>query len=352
MHHQFMHRVLLIGCLWLASLGTAQAGDFDDATVMHIDKPAWFKDSFLDLPEDIEEARAAGKQGLMILFTTQGCSYCAEFIRTSLGDPTLAARLQTQFDAIGLEIFSDAELTAPDGTSERVKTFAKRAGAGFAPTLLFYGEGGELLYRGVGYHDPQRFGLVLDYLTEGHPEEQSFADFAATRPMTPQATSVEYQLAPDPLFTNPPYALSRQPLPADHPLLVIFEANGCGDCARFHQEVLTVPEVRQQLERFEVVRLDTEDDQTPILAPDGQATTPAQWWAATGFSERPALLFFDEQGSEVLGTDALVLRQRMLNSIYYVLERAYEKDWTYQRFARTRALERVNSAQDKGGESR
>jgi hypothetical protein len=37
----------------------------------------------------------------------------------------------------------------------------------------------------------------------------------------------------------------------------------------------------------------------------------------------------------------------MLNSLMFVLERAYEKDWTYQRFARARALERINRAQAK-----
>lgn len=58
------------------------------------------------------------------------------------------------------------------------------------------------------------------------------------------------------------------------------------------------------------------------------------------------LVFFDEQGREVLRTDALVLRQRMLNSLHYVLERAYDQDWTYQRFARARALERINKARE------
>jgi hypothetical protein len=58
-------------------------------------------------------------------------------------------------------------------------------------------------------------------------------------------------------------------------------------------------------------------------------------------------MFFSEQGQDVLSTDALVGRQRMLNSLMFVLERAYEKDWTYQRFARARALERINRAQAK-----
>ncbi len=337
-----------MGCLWLANIGFGQAGDFDEAPITHSEYPDWFKDSFLDLPEDIEEAREFGKQGVMILFTTEGCSYCAEFIRTSLSDPTLATRLQAQFDTIGLEIFSDAEMTAPDGTHERVKAFAKRAGAEFSPTVLFYGADGEPLYRGVGYLDPERFGLVLDYLNEGKPATQSFAEFAAARSAGTADSAASYRLVSDPLFSAPPDALDRSQMAADHPLLVIFEADGCQHCARFHREVLAQPEVRALLTRFDVVRVDAKDDKTPLRKPDGEATTPADWWAATGFSAQPALLFFDQQGREVLRTDTLVLRQRMLNSLHYVLERACDQDWTYQRFARARALERINKAREVG----
>ena len=53
-------------------------------------------------------------------------------------------------------------------------------------------------------------------------------------------------------------------------------------------------------------------------------------------------MFFNEHGRQVLYTDALVGRQRMLNSVNYVLQRAYEKDWSYQRFARTTAIEKLN----------
>ena len=68
--------------------------EFDDSVISHIDYPDWFKKTFYDLDEDIAEGRDDGKQGLMILFTTQGCSYCARFIDVSLGNPELAARVR------------------------------------------------------------------------------------------------------------------------------------------------------------------------------------------------------------------------------------------------------------------
>jgi hypothetical protein len=43
-----------------------------------MDYPDGFEDSFLDLREDLAEASSEGKLGLMVLFTTEGCSYREE----------------------------------------------------------------------------------------------------------------------------------------------------------------------------------------------------------------------------------------------------------------------------------
>ena len=139
-----------LGLLCLADGPALQARDFNEAEIAHIAYPGWFKESLLDMPEDLEEARRAGKLGLMVLFTTQGCSYCDMFIYRSLGDPQLAALVQEHFDSIGLEIFNDAEMVSPRGDQLRVKEFAQREGAGYSPTLLFYGEDGALLHRRRG----------------------------------------------------------------------------------------------------------------------------------------------------------------------------------------------------------
>ena len=102
--------------------------------------------------------------------------------------------------------------------------------------------------------------------------------------------------------------------------------------------------MRSLLERFEVVRLDATDTETPVLAPDGRRTTPAAWYAAEGFSRVPALLFVDEAGNPVLRNDAVTERQRMLNMSGLVLDRKYVDGWTYQRYARSKAIERNREA--------
>ena len=333
--------LLLAVVLTLLPFNLSLAKDFDDAAIMHIDYPGWFKeDPFYDLAENLKQARSSGKQGLMVFFTTEGCSYCAEFIRKSLNNPELASLVQKHFDTVGLEIFNDAEMTTPSGKSMSVKQFAKEEGAEFAPTLLFFGDGGNNVLLAAGYQSPDRFKMILAYLTGKYYQNESLANYVARQAEKTSTISPAIGLKDDPLFSQPPYALDRSKIPASQPLLVIFEQAGCEECLEFHKDVLALNEVRGVLKQFEIVRLDINDNNTPILAPSGERVTPASWFKQTSFSRVPALLFFDEKGNEVLKTDALVLRQRMMNSMNYVLERAYENDWSYQRFARSKGLER------------
>ena len=337
---------LLATLLLLIAFACPAEQRFDDAEVAHIAYPDWFVDNGLpDFTELLSNTAADGKQGVMLLFTTEGCSYCDLFIRTSLADPALAARVQANFSAIGLEIFDDTDMIAQDGTEIAIKTFADEQGAEFAPTLLFYANDGSRILRMVGYQDPERFGQILDYLIAGHYQGQTFREYLSQRNTT--ATTDTASLRDDPLFSEPPYALDRRYFPASQPLLVLFEQPGAAAVSRFHDEVLSSDQVRGLLSQFELVRLDSGDADTPVLTPNGQRTNPRAWYRQTGFSNTPALLFFDETGKPLLQTDALVLRQRMLNSLNFVLERAYDKGWSYQRYARSRGIERQTQEQDR-----
>lgn len=92
----------------------------------------------MDLAEELDNSRSDNKQGLMVLFTTEGCSYCTAFIEQALGDETIAARVQQQLVSIGMEIFDDAEMVDPSGSDTLIKVFAAQQGVQFSPTLLFF----------------------------------------------------------------------------------------------------------------------------------------------------------------------------------------------------------------------
>ena len=318
------------------------AAGFEDTEVLEVHYPDWFKESFLDLADDAAMAAEAGKQGLFIFFTTQVCSYCHLFIEQSLGDAAIAERLRDHFDAIGLEIFSDAELTDFAGDTMRVKEFALAQGVQFSPTLAFYDTTGAPLLKLAGYYGPERFRQVLGYLTDGGYKSMSLRDYLQQQ--SAGTATAAWSLPDDPLFEPPPYALARNRMPAERPLLVLFEGQDCPRCPRFHEAVLGDAAIRERLAGFDIVRLDAGDADTPVLTPAGRRTTPAAWYADLDFTQLPALAFFTEDGRQVLATDALVLQGRMHNSIGFVTERAFDKGWNYQRYARSQALERARAA--------
>jgi thioredoxin-related protein len=331
-------RRFIVVMLLLFAGGACFAGIEDGPR--HTGQPEWMTPAFVDLESDLEQARANGKSGVMVLFTTQGCTYCAEFINRSLGDPILQRRVRDNFVSIGLEIFDDAEMVDQHGDELPIKKFAEREQAGMAPTLLFYGPDNDLIFRAIGYQSPQRFAAILDYLIGGSHRDLTFRDYLAQVDSIDMDMAAYPALQPDPMFIQPPYALARKPVAADRPMLVLFEQAGCTACKRFHHDVLALDEIRDLLVNFDVVRLDVADARTPVLAPDGSRTTPADWYAAEGFSRLPAMLYLDEAGDVVFRNDAVTERQRMSNMTGLVLEKKYADGWTYQRYARNKAIER------------
>jgi thioredoxin-related protein len=327
-------------------MSAAGARGFDDSVITHIEYPDWFNENpFNDLPEILNESSANNKKGLFILFTTEGCSYCDRFIRESLGDSAIAIIMQDNFESIGLEIFDDAEITTTSGMAKSVKEFASDVKVQFSPTLLFYDNNGNRILRITGYKSPDKFSKILSYVVGDHHRSLSFRDYLLVekqRAATSRPGINNAGLTANRVFAKPPYLLDRSKKPSSKPLLVVFEGSNCIECKNFHANVFSSKDVIDKLHQFEVVRLNARDDKTAIISPDGKTITPASWYHDSAFTQIPAMLFFDEDGNEVLKTDALVLKQRMINSLDYVQTRSYEKGWSYQRYARTIGLEKLN----------
>jgi len=341
---KIMPSVLLLQlfAVFLISIGfsvSADVKDFEDSS--HVEYPVWFEDNpFFDLAEITAEVSEDQKKGLMVLFTTKGCSYCEQFIKRSLGNPDIAQKVQNRFASIGMEIFDDAEMVTPTGETMPIKKFAKQQGVGFAPTLLFYDANGKRVLRQVGYQAPERFLHLMDYVADKHYATSSLSKFIESKTSQQKSPSKYTQLKANTLFDEPPYALDRSKFAASEPLMVLFEKTGCDECEAFHNDVLQLEAVRAGLQDFQIVRMDVNDTTTRVLLPNGEFTTPARWYKESSFSRLPALMFFNETGKLSLKTDAYVLHNRMMNSINYMLEKAYLKDWTYQQFARSKGIER------------
>ncbi len=347
---QFSRQLLLIAPLLFTVVHAADA--FDESKIVHIDHPIWFNDDpFNDLAVLVEKAGQQKKKGLFVLFTTEGCSYCDRFIKKSLNDPAISATLQNHFESVGFEIFDDAEMSSPKGETTSIKQFAQDEKVQFSPAFIFYDSAGNRIVSHTGYITPDKFAAVLDYIIGDHYRSTRFRDYLLSaeqaRRKPAHAEKPDSTLIDSPLFSPPPYVLDRSSTPSATPLLVIFEKPECQECTDFHAKVLSKQQVIDTLKAFEVVRLDINDTTTPVVIPDGRKITPAQWYDDYQFTQLPALVLFDEKEPEVLKTDSLVLPQRMMNLLNYVLEKAYKKGWTYQQFARSKGIERMQQKQSQ-----
>jgi len=221
--------VLLASTTPYAVAEESQAGVlFDVGEIVSKEYPSWFKPSFMDLRDDLADARGGGKAGLMLFFDSDGCAYCKVFMKHTLGDPGIQTDVRATFDVIGLDMFGDIEITVFSDHALPLKDFAIWEGATVSPTLVFYGTDGARLLQIRGYYPVERFRVVLDYLAGGHYATETLRAYAATRaaqrPHQPAAPPT------DTLFGDGPYVFDRSRMPAQRPLLVLFEGDDCAEC--------------------------------------------------------------------------------------------------------------------------
>ncbi len=318
--------------------------EFAEDVFVDVQFPSWFKESFLDLQEDLDEAINAGKEGLMIFVSTRRCSYCKEFIQNSLGQADIRRRLLASFDVVGLEIFDDSEMTDPTGHSHRVKEYVSINNAAYTPTLIFYGQQGKVVLKIVGYYPPEKFRSVLDYLDGQHYLRESLRSFVS-RQTASSSTPVKGIISDGEIFSSPPYILDRRAAAAQQPLLVVFEQPGCDSCKHFHEHVLGDKSISRLMKEYEAVQLDTSDTKSRLITPQGEAVTPAQWLEQLELAYSPSIIFFDESGEEVMRLDSETRRFRMEGSLQLVLEKGYLKGAQLQRWRRDKAVQLFNLEQ-------
>lgn len=100
----------------------------------------WFLNTFLDLEEDIAEAKAEDKQ-LVIIWEQRGCPYCREMHRVNLRIPEIVDYIKANFNVIQLNLWGDREVTDVDGEVLSEKKLARKYRVQFTPTLQFFPKG-------------------------------------------------------------------------------------------------------------------------------------------------------------------------------------------------------------------
>jgi len=298
---------------FLLAAGLARAAD-------SIDIPSWFTATFLDFREDVRDAAREDKR-VMLYFGQEGCPYCKALMKAGFGDAQIAAYTRKHFVAIALDLWGDREVTSIDGTRMAEKEFARALKVQFTPTLLFLDEKGGIALRLNGYQPPDKLRAALEYVA-GHEEARvPYTDYLARR------------VAARPV-PGAPVDLRLAAAPAT-PMLVVLERARCAECEELHREAFARDDVRAQLARFSVVRVDV-DAASKLTLVDGRETTPGEWARELRIAYTPTLLFLD-RGQEVFRADGYLRPFHLASTLDYVASGAYREEPSFQRFIQKRA---------------
>ncbi|GMQ89616.1 MAG: hypothetical protein BMS9Abin09_1121 [Gammaproteobacteria bacterium] len=294
-------------------------------------KPDWFKQSFLDIREDISEATGQGKR-VLLYFYQDGCPYCKKLLETNFGLRDISDKTRKAMDVIAINMWGDREVTDLTGATVSEKQFAENMKVMFTPTLLFLDEQGEVVVRLNGYYPPHKFGAVVDYVGLHKEKELSFREYWAE--LSPPASSGK--LHQDKSYLQEPYQLADRS--GDKPLLVLFEQKECEPCDELHLDAFKRKESVELLKRFDVVLLDMWS-KTAVQTPGGVDSTAAEWSKQLKIQYAPTMVMFDAQGREVFRTEAYLKTFHTQSALDYVLSGAYRKQPSFQRYISTRADE-------------
>ncbi|CAA7616045.1 thioredoxin family protein [Magnetospirillum sp. UT-4] len=146
--------------------------------------PDWFLVSFLDLKEDLADARKAGKQ-LMLTIEQRGCGACKRVHEVNLRDPRVVDYIRSRFHVIQIDLYGSREITDFDGQVLSEKDYARKLGVRATPAMLFYkddatgGGGDAVAWKAVGYLEPEPYVNAFAYVHQRGFTGQKEPDFLA-----------------------------------------------------------------------------------------------------------------------------------------------------------------------------
>jgi thioredoxin-related protein len=127
----------------------------------------WFAHSLLNLKEEFEEARKAGKR-FAVIFEQRGCIYCVKLHTETLAKRYVNDYARGHFHVVQLDLWGAREVVDLDGKEMAEKRLAERWGVMFTPTIIFYKESLEGL--------EGKFGTPVEVVRSNRVGEGEFYD--------------------------------------------------------------------------------------------------------------------------------------------------------------------------------
>lgn len=307
----------------------------DDAPkILDLQYPEWFSQSFLDIKEDLSDAKSEGKKGIIVYFGQKDCGYCKALLAINFGrQKDIVKYTREHFNVIAINIKGSREVTDIDGQVLTETQYAEKHNTQFTPSLLFYLHEDKKFpkesLRLNGYHPPYAFNGALKYLVNNYYQKESLKDYLERA--DPPGKFELSAINEEDFFIKPPLVFDRRHFRSETPLVIFFEQGNCHACDILHTEPIQAPQVQELLSHFEVAQLDAQA-KTPIITPSGEKITAQQWAKKLNVFYYPTLILFDEQGKEIIRIDSVAKLYRLRGVLDFVHKKAYLEFPNYQRW--------------------
>lgn len=287
------------------------------------DAPSWFKQSFLDISEDVDEATKANKH-LMLFIDLDGCPYCTKMLNESFSAKNnTSAFVKKHFDVINLNVKGSREITWK-GKSMSEKEFAINLHIQYSPTILFLDKDKNVVLKLNGYRTAENFKTILEYINGKFYKTQTLSEYLEVVKNNPSKANTTNKKLQD---------LSK----INSPLAIIFDEKGSKSSKDFNQVTLKNKDVKKEIAKFTVVKFDANSNEE-FIGIDGKKTTPRAFVKSINLDYRPGVLLYNDK--KLISTvDALLYSFHFKELLRYVSEKEYKHFNTYLEYLAVRQKE-------------
>lgn len=294
--------------------------------------PSWFKKSFLDINEDIEELADNNKQ-LIIFVHQDNCPYCHHFVTKNLTNEKLKQKTLKHFEIVDINMFGDREVVDIDDEEFTEKEFAIKHKIQFTPTILFFDKAGKKILRLNGYINIKDFNAAIDFVKNRRYKFMSFREYLVEDEKGILITDPE-------LFKDSNNFMRTKD---SKKMAIFFESTACNECEILHHSLLKDKTTRALLKKIDLYQVDMNSTKS-IVTPQRLITKIKDWTNTLKITHTPTVIFFDERGKEIIRIESLFKNFHFQTIVDYVVSGEYKNEKEFQRYLTKRA----NSIREKG----
>jgi len=165
-----------LAALLLLLVGWALLGH---AAALERDPDTYFFNAFLgDLRDELAQARASGRKGLLVMYHFEECPSCQRMRRQVLNQPEVQDWFRRTFVVIPIDVRGAQSITDLNGKTLPERDYGRAMAIRGTPTFDFYAPDGTRLYRHVGgLFAPADFLLLGQFIVSGAYQGRTFKEY-------------------------------------------------------------------------------------------------------------------------------------------------------------------------------